>query len=388
VKALHVIPSIAPRYGGPSAAIRSMTSGLASLGVNVSVATTDADGRGRMAVPLDRPITESGVSYHFFPRSLPGEWKYSRPLSRWLHAHAADFDVVHIHALFSYATIPGSRAASRAHVPYVLRPLGTLDPWSLGPRAWKKRPYLELIEKQHLGRAAAIHVTSAHEGRGLAELGYGEKVRVIPLGVAQDGSAPARARVRSAGPFRLLFLGRLHPVKGLPLLIEAVGNARRGGESLEVTIAGDGDRSYTQHLAQLCARFGVEDIVRFVGHVDDDDKRKLFAEADLLVLPSLHENFGIAAAEAMASGVPVVVSDQVGVADDVQDADAGLVVPCDSAALAGAILRLTADEAGRARMGLNAAAAARARFSWSRASEMMLQLYNELVPSERRLCAA
>jgi len=235
MRVLHVIPSVAARYGGPSAALKGMTAALAARGVSVSVATTNADGPGALEVPLDDEVTEDGVQYRFFARTLPGEYKFSWPLARWLRQHVRDFDVLHVHALFSFATIPACRSASRARVPYVLRPLGTLGSWSLAHRGWKKAPYLALVERRHLRDAAAIHATSEGERDALEALAVGGKTRVIPLGVEVAEAAVLRRREErmasrdmasgSAG-LQLLFLSRLHPVKGLPLLFEAVARAR------------------------------------------------------------------------------------------------------------------------------------------------------------------
>ena len=127
--------------------------------------------RASLDVPVDTPVIDDGVVYRYFARTVPGSWKFSWPMTRWLWANAGGYDVVHVHALFSYATIPGCRAAAHAPVPYVLRPLGTLSEWSLGHRRWKKRPYYALLERSHLEMASAIHVTSDAEAEDVARLG-------------------------------------------------------------------------------------------------------------------------------------------------------------------------------------------------------------------------
>src|SRR5438093_9090729 len=162
MRILHVIPSIATSDGGPSTALRSMARGLSENGFSVTVATTDA-GISPSRVTVGEPALDHDVAYFYFRRTLPGKWKYSRGLQRWLFAHVNEYDIVHVHALFSYATIPACRAAESRGVPFVLRPLGTLEPWSLSYRRWKKRPYLRFIEQRHLRAAAAIHATSSIE---------------------------------------------------------------------------------------------------------------------------------------------------------------------------------------------------------------------------------
>ena len=101
MRVLHVIAGVAPRYGGPSVAVHAMARATAALGLDVTVVTTEADGPGRLEVPLDVDVMRDGVRYRFFARTLPGEWKFSWPLTTWLRRHLRDYDVVHVHALFS-----------------------------------------------------------------------------------------------------------------------------------------------------------------------------------------------------------------------------------------------------------------------------------------------
>ena len=384
MRVLHVIPSIAERYGGPSTAIRGMASALAARGIDVTVAATDGDGPGRMDVPLDRQHVQEGVSYRFFARSVPGEYKFSWPLTRWLRANVRSFDVVHAHALFSYSTLPACRFAFRHDRPVVLRPLGTLGAWSLSHRSWKKVPYLALVERRHLRNAAALHATSEQEAGALAALGYGAKTRIIPLGVpvvegGLDGEPARPGRAAGATPFRLLFLSRLHPVKNLPVLFDALARIREArGPGIALTVAGDGDKSYVDELRRRVDALGLADEIRFVGRLDGDEKAAAFDSADLFVLPSSHENFGIAAAEALARGVPVVLSRDVGIAPDVEQAGAGCVVAGDASSLASAIAALVESPDRLIAMRRSALALARARFSWNACAASLESLYEEI----------
>jgi glycosyltransferase involved in cell wall biosynthesis len=258
----------------------------------------------------------------------------------------------------------------------VLRPAGMLGAWSLRQRSWRKRLYLRLVEGSHLRNAAAIHATSDAEASDLETLGYGARTHMIPLGTV----ATARgARREDVGPLRLLFLSRLHPVKGLPLLFDALAVLPAEVGPVQLLVAGDGEAGYRRQLEALSEGAGVAGKVRFVGWVDGEQKRRLLEEADVFVLPSLHENFGVAVAEALAAGLPVIVSDQVGIAAEVEGAGAGLVVPCDAARLARAIASLAGDPALRTAMGRRAAALAAERFSWDRTAARLVELYGELV---------
>jgi glycosyltransferase involved in cell wall biosynthesis len=361
-----------------------MAVALAARGLEVTVASTDADGPDALDVPLDEPVTEDGVIYRYFARTIPGSWKFSWPLTTWLLRNASTFDVVHVHALFSYSTIPGCRGAARRDVPYVLRPLGTLDPWSLKHQGWKKRPYLRLIERSHLAGAAAIHATSESEASAIRALGFGHCLHVIPLGV-DGGPTPERVPVAESRPMRMLFMSRLHPVKGLPVLLDAMHRLGQSGPNhAELVIAGSGDPSYERELRQLVESRGLSALVHFAGRVEGEEKRRLLAWADLFVLPSHHENFGIAVAEAMAASLPVLVTEQVAVAQEVAEARAGIVVPLDARSLASAISSLAGDHAALRRMGLQGAKLVRERWTWTRCAESLERLYATLVEPRRR----
>jgi len=383
MRVLHVIPSAAPVDGGPNLAVRALARGLAARGVDVTVATTNAAGGDTLDVPLDVAVIDDGVAYRYFPRSVPGAWKFSWPLTRWLWSNAATYDVVHVHALFSYATIPACRAAAHAPVPYVLRPLGTLSEWSLGHRRWKKRPYYALLERSHLEAASAIHATSDAEASDVARLGFGARARVIPLGVDVD----RRPRTRDAlqqRPLRLLFLSRLHPKKNVPLLLRAMAATVDTTRLVELTIAGDGAREYREELERLAGRLGLDGRVRFVGHVEGDVKRTLLDEADCFALPSAHENFGLAVAEALGAGLPVIVTPGVALSSRVASAGAGLVIAPDARALAGAIAWAADNPGALIEMGERAWRLARRELSWERSCAMLSELYDELAAPRRR----
>ena len=375
MRLLHVIPSVADRYGGPSAAVRGMTRALAAEGMDVTIATTNADGPQALDVPIGVPLIEQGVTYHYFPRTLPGEWKFSWPLWRWLVANVHEYDVVTVHALFSYATIPGCRTSYRRGVPYIVRPLGTLGDWSLRQRRWKKAPYLALVERRHLERASAIHVTSDAEHASVAALGFGEKARVIPLGV--DAGKPTRRTLRG-GPLRLLYLSRLHPGKNLPTLFGAVRHARASGADVVLTVAGAGEPDYSAFLRESVVANGVADCVDFVGHLSGAAKASAFADADVFVLPSAHENFGIAVVEALASGLAVVVSPHVGVAHEVHAASAGVISEVAEDELGGTLATLARERTTVARMGAAASQLARRRFSWTACARQLIDLYEDV----------
>ena len=370
---------MAPLDGGPTVVVEQLAASLAAIGVEVTVATTDSDGAGGR-LPVAPSERRGEVDYRFFRRQLPGTWKLSFALSRWLRANTASFDVVHVHALFSHSTVAACRAARRVAVPYVLSPHGAADPWSLQRRRWKKAPYFRLVEEPNFAGAAAIHATAEAEAAAVTALGFGDRVHVIPLGVE---AGPRSIRKSGNETVKLLFLSRLHPKKGIPLLLGALARVRAAGVRAELSIAGEGSASYKQELRDRVQSLGLASSVRFIGQVEGEAKREAFASADVYVLPSYQENFGIAVAEAMSSGLPVIVTDQVGIAPDVREADAGLVVPVDEGALVQAITTLTTNAEAREQAGARAFRFARDRYSWNSAARKFASLYSAIAAAQR-----
>lgn len=378
VRVLHVIHYASALYGGPTTVVAQMAESLSGLGIEVDVVTTTAHGSSELDVPIGRPVINNGARYFYFPRQGPKFWMFSWPLRQWLYRHVPDYDLIHVHGLFAYTTLPACAAARIFSKPYVITPHGVLDPWCLSHKWWKKLPYYYLLERHNLQRASAVHVTSSFEADGLAKLGFDAKTHVIPLSVEM----PDRQEhdCRDGHPLLLLFLSRLDPVKGLPTLLRALALLRkRAGSDVELIIAGQGSDEYLSELQALVKSLKISENVKFTGFLQGEAKAQALVEADVFVLPSYHENFSLAAAEAMAAGLPVIVSDQVGIAREISEAAAGIVVPTDSpVALADAIEKFGSAQARRV-AGENGRRLAEQKFSREQFGKSLLQLYENVI---------
>lgn len=382
-----MIPAVAPRYGGPSRAVVEMCRALRGGGVETLIASTDADGGGRLAVEPGRTTSFGGVPAVFFPRQWSEAFKYSKPLSRWLDEHVADFDVVHIHAVFSHACLAAAGACMRKKVPYVVRPLGTLDPWSLRQKPVRKRLFWHLGVGRMLRNAAAIHYTARAEQR-LAEA-HGGLARgvVIPLGVETGHAARGERDGREGGDFLspqspyVLVLSRLHRKKGVELLLPAFLSAvrRQGFGEWKLVLAGDGDAGYLESLRRLVESEGGAGHVVFAGWLDGRKKESALRGAALLALTSHQENFGLCVVEALACGVPALVSPHVNLAPEIGAAGAGWVAPLDSGSLESALLGAMGDAEERARRGRAGVELVRRDFSWDAVVERLTSTYREVM---------
>jgi glycosyltransferase involved in cell wall biosynthesis len=380
VKVLHVIPSLSATHGGPSKALAMMEHALRQQGVDVETATTDDDGPGRrVSKELRRRVHEQEAVHWYFGKKTEF-YKVSPSFARWIAREVDRYDLVHIHALFSFTSTAAAWAARRSGVPYVIRPLGTLNDYGLA----RRRPALKamsirFVEGPMLRAAAAVHFTSEAEAMEARRLGIPMKEAVIPLAVDPADAPAERPAPADPGVIRLLFLSRLDAKKNLEGLLSALALLQGALPRLHLDIAGDGALAYVAGLKAQAETLGVGAQVSWLGHVEGQAKALAFAAADVFVLPSYSENFGIAAAEALAAGLPCVLGEGVAIANDVVGAGAGIAVATDAASIAQGLRRIIADHETLPALSANAVRLARERFSIEAMGANLKQLYEKIL---------
>ncbi|MDQ3819129.1 MAG: glycosyltransferase [Acidobacteriota bacterium] len=381
MRVLHVLPSVAPSYGGPSAALIGLSRALATRGVYSETVTTDL-GYAEGSLPCDGRLTEDrNMRVRYFPRLfsqwLPRDFALSPQLGRWLKVNVANYDIVNIHGLFNYPSSMAAAVAYKAGVPYIIRPCGMLDPWCLRQRRMKKRLYLRLYDDQVLRRAAAISFTTDEEARVAYKVSPTPTSVVIPLGVDQvNESNPETVPLPTGlGKQIILFLSRIDQKKGLDLLLLALARLRQVRDDFLCVIAGNGSAAYEAKIKNEVYANNLEGWVHFTGFVEGKRKQQLLKNAACFVLPSYQENFGVSVVEAMSAGCPVIISDQVNLHKEVSAAHAGWVIHCDADELFRALNRILSDETSRRVMGTNGQTLAREKYSWGNISRQVLSLY-------------
>lgn len=371
MRVLHVIPSVSERSGGPAAAIVPMCRALQNQGIEVFLATTS---HGLTQISTDGIREYKGVPAHFFPVQALASFKYSRPLTTWLKTSVRDFDVVHIHAVFNHASVAAARECRKAGVPYVVRPLGSLDPWSMKQKAARKRIFWSLVGKRMFRGSAAVHYTAAGEKTATEELLGINHGRVIALGVELNGSFQTKRAAEHfpalLGREYVLLLSRLDPKKNVEGLIEAFKSVKE--DAWRLVIAGDGPRDYVSTLRQMA---GDSEKIIFTGWVEGEQKEALLRDAALFALPSHQENFGLSVMEAMARGVPVLVSPHVNLAPEIEAANAGWVV--ELAQLKDGLAVALENENERARRGESAYKLSQ-QYSWQKTATDLIDLYRQI----------
>ena len=331
------------------------------------------------------------MSYWIFPRQTRC-YTFSFPLTRWLAQRSDRYDVIHLHALFSYPAVVAAACARRAAIPFVVRPLGTLNRWGMAQRRpWFKKLSFRWIESGMLRRAAAVHYTSEQEAWEASLLGVEHRAAVIPNPVNLPAAVPAsgefRVKHRLQDKLLALFLSRLDPKKGLDLLLPAFAVLHSQQPRAALAIAGHGEASFVAGLKERAASLGLAQSIVWAGFLEGKEKQAALADADLFVLPSYSENFGVAVVEAMGAGVPVILSDQVGIHREVSQAGAGLVVECGVDSLSDALRRAMADAEWRRRAGANGIQAAR-QFAPPAVAAQLESLYKRIRAQHDRPIAA
>ena len=386
MKILQIIPSISLVYGGPSQMILGFAAALARQGIDVTILTTNSNGdQGQppLDVPLNQPVFQDGYQVRYFRCSPFRRYKFSAELLQWLYLHAKEFDIAHIHALFSPVSTASAMICRYSKLSYILRPLGTLDPADLEKKKLLKKAYIALFEKPNLAGASAIHYTSHQEAKVSAHFGLSTQDLIIPLGVNAPATVSPKQKLEASSP-RILFMSRIEPKKGLNLLIPALEELLSENINFHFVLAGNNpqDAEYETKIRRQIEQSTLANYTTITGFVAGELKEKLLQESDIFVLPSYYENFGIAVAEAMVWGLPVVISNQVYIWEDIEQAKAGWVANCDVESLAGVLRLALQNLAERKQRGLNAQQYALKHYNWDNIAQKTIQIYQQIILSK------
>ena len=383
MRILHVSESLDPAHGGTPAVPKALASAQAGLGHDVTILTRDEPGRAEAiresmaGIPDSEKVTIAGVG-----AGSALDRFANRSARAWGAERAHEFDFAHLHSMWSPIPHGAARGLQRARIPYTLCPHGMLDEWSMAQKRAKKALHLAIASRRTMRSAAFIHALSAYERECVESFGFGRPIEVIGNGVqpAEYESVPDPEEFRAAHPEigdrpYVVFLGRLHPGKGLDLLARGFGRIAGAHPDARLVLVGPnaGARAGVESAAR---EGGVADRVVFTGAVYGREKLAALAGAVCYGLPSEHEGFSVAICEALACGTPVVISPECHF-DEVVDGGAGVVVPRDPSAI-GDALGAMLDDPDRARaMGDAGRAMVFERFTWPAVAQRCVDLYQQ-----------
>jgi glycosyltransferase involved in cell wall biosynthesis len=385
MRVLHVMPSMAPAYGGPVAAMHVMALGLQHAGVSVDVVTVEDDSSTPSAAAGEWQMM-NGFRQTCLPL-LSQAYRVCPSLNRWLRVNLRDYDLVHVHGVFTYPSLIGRRRAMDAGLPFIVRPLGILNRWGMEQRRpWVKKLFFRLVEKPSLDRASALHFTSEDEARDVSRLKIQAPSAVLPLGLDLEPyeRLPSQEMFRKrfplpgAGPV-VLFLSRIDRKKGIDILLPAFKQVLSKVPAATLVIAGDGDPLVVDALKQASASQGIDEQVVWTGFVSGELRLAAFAAATVFCLPSRSENFGMALLEAMAAGLPCVSTDQVALAAEAARADAVSLAPLAVEPLAEALVHLLTEPGRRLELSKRARLYVEEHHSMDSVGLALRKLYQDLL---------
>lgn len=386
---LHVTPVLARNAGGPGVFVVDAARALDAIGVRTKVIATDIAGpmdanQGRAVLPEELVPGVEAIDAQLCRGRPPRRIGFSPGMAAAVLREARRFDVVHVHALYLFTSLASYAAVRAVGTPYVLTAHGALSPVIRARGVLQKRVADALWQRRMIEHANRLHVTSEAEALGAADVAPEVPRVVVPPGIRWAEFQ----RLRGGREFRqrhlqgftgpvVLFLGRLSWVKGVDVLIDAYAVARRSVPEARLVIAGPDQESLGTALRRRAEQQGIGRETVFTGLLLGDDYRAALAAADVWALASHSESFGIAAAEAMAAGLPTVVSDRVPLAVDIEAAAAGMVAPVDADAFGAAIARLLGDAALRAELSVTARKFAQ-RYDWKHVAEQLAAAYRDV----------
>ncbi|MFN6471285.1 MAG: glycosyltransferase [Nostoc sp. SerVER01] len=388
MKILHVTPSITKVRGGTSQAVLDMVKALQITNVDTEIATTNDDGDNLLDVPLCKLIKYNDVAVRFFHRFSPNikavrEYAFSGELTQWLWQNISQYELVHVHALFSYASTIAMTIARLKNVPYIVTPHGLLCEWSLQQSTRKKQTYLKLIEQANLDSSQIIHFTSEKEQQEVSLLGLQKPNVVLPLGISLPTKiADARQRLRQKFNIPqdepvILFLSRLHYKKGLEYLIPALSKLTH--HRFTFILAGNGAPDYEAEIESLLVSSGLRDRTLVVGFVEGETKDILMQGSDLFALTSYSENFAVSVLESLGVGVPVLVTPGVALASVVKQNQLGYVPDLDVAAITDALENYFGNPQQAKKMGDRARQLVSDKYSWNHIAQDLLEIYKLII---------
>jgi len=302
-------------------------------------------------------------------------------MARRLRRVIREFDIVHVHSLWLFPQFAAQCVARAQAVPYVVSPHGALDPYMRRRGRARKALTDVLWQRQMLREATLLHITTEEEGLLIADIAPGTPRHTVPVGIWADrferGGDGARFRSRFLGGSDaqvVLFLGRITYKKGLDLLIESFARVARASQGALLVLAGPDDENLRPRLEHQARKQGLADGVVFIGPVYGDDRADALSAATVWALSSYTENFGIAVMEALAAGLPTVVSTEVNLADAIRQHEAGIVARTDADEFGAALVALLADEGARVGFAHRARAFA-ATYDWSVVGPQLAGMY-------------
>lgn len=391
MRVLFVAPffELSSEMGGMATAPGAWARALIQQGMEVDVITTPANRPQDLAVEHGVFTMQKGLRVMYCRRTRPtGNLFWSESLWRACRSLMGTYDAVHCIGLWTMPSIAAAWEARERGVPYVISLHGQLMPWAFGRHRIRKSFMMRLSERRRLERAAAVICTSPLEQRTFNTFGLSTPTTMVPnvVELRDVNRSEARERFRTrwslGSSFVLLFAGRIVANKGLDITIEALHRMLNAGRNVRLVVAGPIEDQSGGLAKRRIQELRIRDRVTWVGHLREAEYVDAICGADVFVLNSKSENFAIGVAEALGYGCPVVLSDNIGVADWIRSYNAGVVVRRVPEATAESISQLIVDTELALRMVENGTRLVREEFSANVVGRKLAKLFESVARAE------
>jgi len=377
MKILQIIPYFTPKCGGDVNIVYNLSNQLLKRGHEVTIFTTDFEPDWEYVKSLDGVCV---VPFHCIANI--GLMLISMGMKKQLKKEIRDFDIIHMHDFRSYQNIVTYRYAKKYNVPYVLQAHGSVLPFF--QKQGLKRIFDLFFGYKILRDASKVIALTRTEAVQYKKMGIDEdKIEIVPNGIdlSEYENLPEKGEFRKKYSIRddekiILYLGRIHKIKGIDLLVKAFADLINVLDGVRLVIAGPDD-GFLSTLKGQIEDFKINDKILFTGPLYGRDKLEAYADADVYVLPSVYEIFGITVLEACACGTPVIITDRCGIADIIDD-KVGHVVEYDKDQLQDAIIKVLSDEELRMRFGEGGRRLVREEFGWGGVVGRLEQIYKKV----------
>lgn len=363
MKIVHYIPSIDRTAGGTSTYMQMLAKGLGEI-AEVHIITHASE----------NPLVMKNCTVHYVHNYQP--FSYSWKITIAFLLDEIKPDIVHVNCCWLPACASVQRIAQKRGYKVVLTPHGMLEPWIIKRHYWtRKVPALWLYQKAAVQRADCVQATAESERDNLLKLGYNSNIKVVRLGIDADGIEMKKSWKKTR---QILFLSRVHVKKGINFLVEAADVLRNELQGYKILVAGEGNADYVEAMKRMICDRGLQDIVQLIGGVYGDEKWRLFQTSDFFVLPTHSENFGLAIAESLASGTPVITT--VGTPwSDLNSSEAGAWIEIGTEPLVETLRRfLSLSEDELETMGRNGRRLIETKYSAHVMAEQMMEVYKSV----------
>lgn len=364
MKIIHYIPSIDRMAGGISTYMQVLAKPLGTM-AEVHIMTHASE----------NPLPMENCKVHDIPRYRPFSGVWKKAVVDLLDSVRPD--IVHVNCCWTPDCAMIQRLAQKRGYKVVLTPHGMLEPWIIKRHYWtRKVPALWLYQKAAMQRADCVQATAESERDNLLKLGYNSNIKVVRLGIDADGIEMKKSWKKTR---QILFLSRVHVKKGINFLVEAADVLRNELQGYKILVAGEGNADYVEAMKRMICDRGLQDIVQLVGGVYGDEKWRLFQTSDFFVLPTHSENFGLAIAESLASGTPVITT--VGTPwNDLNSSNSGAWIEIGTQPLVETLRRfLSLSDEDLETMGKNGRKLIETKYSAKVMAEEMMEVYQSIV---------